>query len=171
MQELALAACGRVAGTGFAMPAQISLRRSVLSPPQGRRTPRKPISSALRRWPLQKRRGQQCARHRPVFSVKSAEKRRGRQRRAGETQPAGSRAWIDRPRNTRGGGNHPTRSRASERHRCTCGGSPALLCAAAARGGYSTIHTKPYNPLAEVASPYTHNLTITAHTLRPPTAT
>ena len=113
-----------------------------------------------------KRRGQQYARPRPVCSVKSAEKRPGRQRRAGEVRPAGSRAWIDRPRDTRGGGNHPTRSRASERHMCTCGGSLALLCAAAARGDYSTIHTKPYNPPAEVAPP-----SITAHTLRPLTAT
>ena len=119
-----------------------------------------------------------CKKARPTIRAASARllgevrrKRPGRQRRAGEARPAGSRAWIDRPRNTRGGWNHPTPLRASERHTCTCGGSPALLCAAAARGGYSTIHTKAYNPLAEIASPYTHNLTITAHTLRPPTAT
>ena len=124
------------------------------------------LSKALRRWPLQKRRGQQCARHSARLLGEVRRKRPGQQRRAGEARPAGSRAWIGLLRNARGGWNHPTQLRASERHTGTCGGSPALLCAAAARGGYSTIHTKPYNPPAEVAPP-----SITAHTLRPPTAT
>ena len=91
------------------------------------------LSNPLRRGPLQKgAANSSCGfRHRPPGEFRR--KRPGRQRRAGEARPAGSRAWIDRPRNTRGGWNYSTRLRASERHTGTCGGSPALLCAAAAR--------------------------------------